>query len=252
MSDTEQAKRPTQAVILAGGKGARLKGLSSKLPKPLIEIAGRTVLDHVRQSLADVGVERVLIVVSHFAEQIEAHLKNHPVLHQESLTVWQPVPQGTGQAVKLAVPELGPGPMWIIYSDVILAPSGYERMIEQFTSGLYDVMLGVVNTDDPCNRASVFLNDNEFVENVVARPGKGECMTGWGSTGIYIAQQSLVPHVEQLVPSARGEYELSTAINQLIEAGGEVKAHLFEESWADIVEPKDIVLAEDLLSVGKS
>ena len=70
-------------------RGARLGGMTSNKPKALIEIAGRPLLDHARHSLAAVGVKRVLVVVSHFAEQIEAHLNKHPVLNQESRTVWQ-------------------------------------------------------------------------------------------------------------------------------------------------------------------
>jgi len=240
---------PTQAVILAAGKGTRLKDVGADKPKALLRIAGVPLIDHVRTSLASVGVTRVLVVVSHFAEQIEVHLKEHPIRGQKAQTVWQPVPQGTGQAMELAVPDLKPGPVWITYADVLTDPAEYARMLETFRTEEWDALLGVVSADqNPCHGAAVLCDEDLEVDNVVADLGNKHPEALWLSAGIFIVQPSLFPHLDAVLPSSRGEFELGDAVAHLIQGGGEVHAHPLRSRWGEVVTQGDIERVEGLMA----
>lgn len=242
---------PVQAIILAAGRGSRLGHLTAARPKALLELGGRALLDHVRQGLARAGVRRTIIVVGHRAEQVEVHLRAHPVPRQEAITVWQPVPQGTGQAVAAAVEALDPGPTWITYADIMVDPAEYERMAVAFDAQVCDMMFGVVKVEDPHQGAAVYFTEDHRITKIVEKPKRGTSSTPWNSAGIYISRHSLFPHLPALKPSARGEFELPDAIVGLIGAGGDVRAFPLVSWWADIGRPEDVERMNALLKQQK-
>jgi len=238
---------PLQAIILAAGKGSRLGPVAANRPKALVEVGKRALLDHVRHSLAHAGVRRTIIVVSYQAEQIEAHLRSSRVPRQESTTVWQAVPQGTGQAVSLAVNALDAGPTWITYADIMVEPTEYKRMANTFDAHVCDMMFAVVEVDDPYQGAAVYFNPDHRITQIVEKPKQGSSSTRWNSAGVYIAQPSLFPHLSALKPSARGEFELPDAITSLLGAGGDVRAFPLQGWWADVGRPEDLERVNALL-----
>ncbi len=239
-------ERPQQGIILAAGKGTRLGAITAKTPKALVEVGGRVLLDHVRAGLAAAGVKRTTIVVSHRAEQIEAHLRTHAVAGQTAQTVWQPAPQGTGQACRIAAPHLADGPMWITYADILVDPAEYVRMADAFAEQRCDLMLAVLEVDDPHQGCAVYVEDGHVVR-MVEKPEPGTSETNLNSAGIYIARPSLLPHLDALLPSPRGEYELPDAIIALIAAGGDVRTFTLESWWADVGRPEDVERMNALL-----
>lgn len=107
---------PKSAMVLAAGLGTRMRPLTDKVPKPLLEIGGRTLLDHAIDRLALVGVERVAVNVHYKAEMVAAHLagREHPsvtVLHEKDLLE-------TGGGVLRALPQLGEE-FFVVNGDVI-------------------------------------------------------------------------------------------------------------------------------------
>ncbi len=238
---------PKQAIILAAGKGTRLGPLTTDRPKALIEVADRPLLDHVRTSLADAGAEDAIIVVSYCAEQVEAHLNSVRIPGLACKTVWQAVPQGTGQAVRVAVASLKPGPVWITYTDILVEPPEYKRMAEAFAARPCDVLMAANEVDDPSRGAALYFDDDDRVSQIVEKPAPNTSTTKWNSAGAYIVQPALFPHLDTIVPSARGEYELPDAITSLIAAGDDVRAFRLEGWWVDVGRPADIQRVEQLL-----
>ncbi|HDS74362.1 MAG TPA: nucleotidyltransferase family protein, partial [Firmicutes bacterium] len=180
-------QKPTQAIILAAGKGTRLGSITQNTPKALVRVGDKTLLDHVRTGLAAAGVKHTVIVVSHLAEQIEAHLRKYPISGQTAVTVWQPVPQGTGQACKLAVSKLETGPTWITYADILVDRAEYERMAQNFVDEPCDLMLAVFDVDDPYQGAAVYVDETGKVTEIIEKPERGTSTTRWNSAGIYLS-----------------------------------------------------------------
>ena len=109
---------PKRAMVLAAGLGTRMRAFNGQIPKPLVKVGGKALIDYVLDRLAEQGVERAVVNVHHLADQIERHLaaRQRPkiVLSDERGELL-----GTGGGVVKALPELGTAPFFHINSDTI-------------------------------------------------------------------------------------------------------------------------------------
>jgi MurNAc alpha-1-phosphate uridylyltransferase len=134
---------PRNAMVLAAGFGHRMRPLTDTMPKPLVEVAGKALLDHVLDRLADAGVERAVVNVHYLADQIERHVakrtKPEIVISDE-----RGVLLDTGGGVVKALPELGPAPFFHINSDTIWIDGvrpNLTRLAENFDPATMDALL---------------------------------------------------------------------------------------------------------------
>src|ERR1700730_7878394 len=118
MSKSRRTAVPRSAMILAAGLGTRMRPLTNALPKPLVAVGGKPLINHVLDRLAAAGVETAVVNVHHFADQIEQHLQPRRapkiVISDERAGVL-----GTGGGVVKALPLLGAGPFFHINSDTL-------------------------------------------------------------------------------------------------------------------------------------
>jgi MurNAc alpha-1-phosphate uridylyltransferase len=109
---------PRRAMVLAAGLGTRMRPFNGQVPKPLVQVGGKALIDYVLDRLADAGVERAVVNVHHLADQIEAHLASRQrpkiVISDERRELL-----GTGGGVVKAMPELGNAPFFHVNSDTI-------------------------------------------------------------------------------------------------------------------------------------
>jgi MurNAc alpha-1-phosphate uridylyltransferase len=109
---------PDRAMVLAAGLGIRMRPLNGQAPKPLVQVGGKALIDHVLDRLADIGVERAVVNVHHLADQIERHLQSRQrpriVISDERHALL-----GTGGGVVKALPQLGDAPFFHVNSDTI-------------------------------------------------------------------------------------------------------------------------------------
>jgi N-acetyl-alpha-D-muramate 1-phosphate uridylyltransferase len=117
MSASPQAA-PRRAMVLAAGRGTRMQPLTDKIPKPMVAVAGKPLIDHVLDRLAQTGVERAVVNVHYLADQLIRHLASRTrpkvvISDERGLLL------GTGGGVKKALPELGDAPFFHINSDTI-------------------------------------------------------------------------------------------------------------------------------------
>jgi MurNAc alpha-1-phosphate uridylyltransferase len=118
MGDLRSIAAPRRAMVLAAGLGTRMRPFNGHVPKPLVQVGGKPLVDYVLDRLADAGVERAVINVHHLADQIERHVaqRQRPeiVISDERSELL-----GTGGGVVKALPELGDGPFFHVNSDTI-------------------------------------------------------------------------------------------------------------------------------------
>jgi N-acetyl-alpha-D-muramate 1-phosphate uridylyltransferase len=131
------------AMLLAAGLGTRMKPLTDTRPKPLIEVGGRTLVDRVLDKLVKQGVERAVINVHHFADQMETHLRRRGdieiIISDERGLLLE-----TGGGVIKALPLLGSEPFFAINTDVTWATPGddtYRRLAEAWDGSRMDALL---------------------------------------------------------------------------------------------------------------
>lgn len=110
-------RRPTHAMVLAAGRGERMRPLTERLPKPLIEVGGKAMLDWALDHLAAAGVSQAVVNLHHLGEQIEGHLKSRTrprvVFSREAELL------DTGGGVTAALADLGPDPFYVLNGDVV-------------------------------------------------------------------------------------------------------------------------------------
>ena len=133
---------PARAILLAAGLGLRMRPLTERIPKPLVPIAGRTLLDRALDRLAAAGVETVVVNTHHLAELIEHHLASrhrpHVILSHE------PELLETGGGIAKALPLLAPGPFYAINSDALWLDGKRDtllRLAEAWDEGRMDGLL---------------------------------------------------------------------------------------------------------------
>ncbi|MEQ9639949.1 MAG: nucleotidyltransferase family protein [Alphaproteobacteria bacterium] len=138
-----KAFQPTSAMILAAGLGARLRPMTDHLPKPLLQFAGRTVIDHALDKLVRAGVRKVVVNVHHKAAMLRGHLvgREQPaiLISDESDKLLE-----TGGGVANALAHLGPDPFFVINGDTLwfdAGPDSLATMIDNFDADRMDALL---------------------------------------------------------------------------------------------------------------
>jgi len=134
---------PTKAMVLAAGLGVRMRPLTDNMPKPLVPVAGRPLLDHVLDKLADAGVSEAVVNVHYLPDQIIAHTASRTrprvIISDERDQVL-----GTGGGVVKALPLLGPEPFFHVNSDTLWIDGvrpNLARLAETFEPSRMDILL---------------------------------------------------------------------------------------------------------------
>ena len=134
---------PRRAMVLAAGLGTRMQPLTDTMPKPLVKVAGKPLLDHVLDRLSDVGVERAVVNVHHFADQIIDHVKGR-TKPQIVISDERGVLLDTGGGVVKALPELGDAPFYHLNADTIWIDGvkpNLARLADTFDPATMDALL---------------------------------------------------------------------------------------------------------------
>ena len=121
-----------KAVILAAGKGTRMKELTNELPKPRLRVEGRPILEHILGGLIDAGIRDVCIVTGWRAEAIEGYFGDGGRWDCHIRYVRQVVQDGTGRAAQPAREFVGTDDFLLTYGDLLVHPETYQQMLSRF------------------------------------------------------------------------------------------------------------------------
>lgn len=231
MSDTI-----TQAVLLAAGRGTRMRHLTEELPKPMIEVRGKPILLHIIEGLRTAGVQRYLLIVGYRAEFVRQFFGDGGSLGVEIEYVTQEVQDGTGKVVELARSFAGEKPFVLSYGDIIVDPDNYRRLVTLDPDT--EAIISVRRNEDVSKGGAVFLNERFELVDLREKPQPGEPSSEWYNAGLYSFRASIFHHVGKLLPSPRGEYELTDAIRDLALSGKKVQAIELSGRWADVRDPE--------------
>jgi dTDP-glucose pyrophosphorylase len=228
-----------KAVVLAAGKGTRMGELTEHLPKPMLPLAGKPMIEHILDRLGEAGISEAFIVTGYRAEIIEQHLRDYPM----KLTFErQQAINGTGTAALLARKFAGADPFLLTFGDIICESDDYSGI----SSINAAAVLGVKHVDDPYQGAAVY-EQGGVVSRIIEKPPRGTSTTHWNSAGLYTFDPVIFEHLAKLEPSPRGEYELTGGIASLIAAGERVLLYPIRGGWRDVGRPEDLRAAEQLV-----
>jgi len=217
-----------------------MKDLTSELPKPMLEVRGRPILQHIIEGLRDAGVTRVLIVVGWRADVVRDFFRDGSGLGVSVEYTTQVVQDGTGRVVELARDFAGTAPFVLSYGDILINPEHYRKLVALEDA---EAIVSVKhNPGEIAKGGAIFIDERSTVTDVREKPGPGEPTSPWYNAGVYTFRPSIFEHTARLEKSPRGEYELTDAIRTLAQSTGKVRAVELKGDWADVRDPE--VLAQ--------
>ena len=194
------------AIILAAGKGTRLRPHTYDTPKPLLPVQGRPILDWIIGALPP--VDRLVVVVNHLAEQIEDYLRKQTHV-RDWATVRQAEPRGTGDALMSC--------KGVVTSDRVMVLNGDDLMGRADLARLAAVPAGILArpVDNPKEYGIIFRNPDGTLRQIVEKPDiPGPQLA---NIGAYLFPKAVFELTLPLSP--RGEYEITDAVSQLAARG---------------------------------
>lgn len=245
-----------KAVILAAGKGTRMGALTSEIPKQMLPVGGRPVLEHIISNLKMSGVDDLLVITGYRAEAVEAHFGNGSDWDCSIRYRRQETQDGTGKVVELGREFVADDPFLLVYGDILVEQPTYAALIRRFdetgASGVLTIKLG-----EDITKGGALLFDEAFrLTELVEKPSAEELaglrsrpgFKPWYNAGLYAFSPELFPHLARLEKSVRGEYELTDAIRSLARDTGRVFGMEIEGYWIDVRDPELLAKAQRLVS----
>src|SRR5437867_4152565 len=225
-----------KAVLLAAGRGTRMRELTAELPKPMIKVRGKPILLHIVEGLQAAGIKDFLIIVGYHGDAVRSYFDDGSCFGLQIRYATQVVQNGTGRVVELARDFVGQPPFVLSYGDILVDPANYKSIVDLADD--VEAIVSVKQNEDVSKGGAVFVNERMEVTNIREKSQPGETTNAWYNAGIYAFRSSIFEWTAKLQPSPRGEYELTDAIRGLAQSGKKVKAFELAGEWADVRDPE--------------
>ena len=225
-----------KAVVLAAGRGTRMRELTAEVPKPMIELRGKPVLQHIIEGLRDAGISELLVVVGYRADAVRNFFGDGSGDNVAIQYATQTVQDGTGRVVDLSRDFVGDRPFVLSYGDILVDPVNYNRVAD--LPDKVEAIITVIRGEDVSKGGAVFLNERMELLDLREKSQRDEPTSPWYNAGLYAFRPSIFEFTAKLQPSPRGEYELTDAIRDLAQSGKKVQAVELIGEWADVRDPE--------------
>lgn len=229
-----------KGLILSGGKGTRLYPLTYTRAKQLIPVANKPVLIRVIEAIREAGVKEIGIVVGQTATEIREALGDGDAWGVELHYIAQDSPDGLAHAVKISRDFLEDAPFVMFLGDNVIE-GGISSLISDFADSQWNCQIVLKRVDNPSAYGVAELRPDGSIKGLIEKPLVPP--SDLALVGIYMFDHHIFEAVTAIQPSARGEYEITDAIQWLINHGYTVFPHIHEGWWIDTGKPTDMLEA---------
>ena len=226
-----------KGLVLSGGKGTRLRPITHTGAKQLVPIANKPVLFYGLEALVEAGIEEIGIVVGDTGEEIRRAVGDGSRFGARIEYISQLAPLGLAHAVQTARSFLQGSPFVMYLGDNFIT-GGIRSVVEEFRRDRPDVLILLKQMPDP-QRFGVAELDQGRVVRLEEKPQQPR--SDLVLVGVYCFQPSIFEAVDAISPSARGELEITDAIQWQIDRGRRVTPHLVEGRWIDTGKMDDLL-----------
>ncbi len=219
-----------KALVLAGGSGSRLRPITYTSAKQLVPVANKPVLFYGLEAIAAAGIQDVGIVVGDSAPSIHAAVGDGWKFGLDVTYIRQTAPLGLAHAVLVAQEYLGDDDFVMYLGDNFII-GGITSLIDEFMAGRPDAQIMLTHVSDPRQFGVVELDGAGDVVSLEEKPARPR--SDLALVGVYIFTPAVHEAVRRLVPSGRGELEITEALQWLIDNGLKVRSTMISGYWKD-------------------
>ncbi len=231
------ARMPTTAMVLAAGLGTRMRPLTDHLPKPLIKVAGKALIDYTLDRFAQAGVKRAIVNVHYRADQMEAHLAGRRtpeiIISDERALLLE-----TGGGLKKAEGCLGDRPIFCTNTDAILVDGAGEEPCAALAEAWRDAGMDALLLLVPAGLARGYDGAGDFE---LSPDGGLDWRTGASAPFVYTGLQIIRPSLLKDAPE--GPFSLRLLWDKA-RAAGRMKGVVHQGPWMHVGDPQGLALAE--------
>ncbi len=241
---------PLKGLILSGGKGTRLRPITHTSAKQLVPVANKPVLFYGIEAMAEAGIEEVgIIIAPETGPEIEAAAGDGSRFGVHITFIVQDEPLGLAHAVLTAEQFLGTSP-FVMYLGDNLLQGGIAELVAAFRESQPDALILLTPVPDPQNYGVAELapapaGEIGRIVRLVEKPP--EPATDLALVGVYMFTAGIHDAARAIEPSARGELEITDAIQYVVDAGLRVEPHIVRGWWKDTGRLEDMLEANRLI-----
>jgi glucose-1-phosphate thymidylyltransferase len=238
-------RRPSlKGLVLAGGKGSRLRPLTATGAKQLVPVANKPVLFYSIEQLVEAGITEIGIITGDTGEQVKAAVGDGSRFGATITYLPQSAPLGLAHAIITAREWLGDDPFCMFLGDNFLR-RGIGPFAEGFRANACNAQILLKPVVDPSAFGVAVLNEAGRVECLVEKPK--DPISNLAVIGVYFFGPEIHQITPYLTPSARGELEITDAIQGMVNAGYTVNSMVIDDDWIDTGKKDDMLEANRLV-----
>jgi glucose-1-phosphate thymidylyltransferase len=233
-----------KGLILSGGRGTRLRPITHTSAKQLVPVANKPVLFYGLEAMSQAGIRDVGVVIApETGDEIRGAAGDGSRFGISITYILQPEPLGLAHALLTAEEFLGDS-AFVMYLGDNLLQGGIHDLVEAFRRHEPDALILLTHVPDPQNYGVAELSDGAVVR-LAEKPAQPR--TDLALVGVYMFTSVIYEAARAIVPSGRGELEITDAIQQLVDGGRRVEPHIVEGWWKDTGRKEDILEANRLV-----
>jgi len=233
-----------KGLILSGGAGTRLRPITHTSAKQLVPVANKPVLFYGIEALVEAGITDIgIIIAPETGGEIRAAAGDGAAFGAQITYIEQDAPMGLAHAVLTAADFLGDS-AFVMYLGDNLLRDGIKELVDGFRSSDPDALILLTPVKDPESYGVAEL-DGERVVRLIEKPT--DPPSDLALVGVYMFEASILDAARSIEPSARGELEITDAIQALIDSGKRVEPHIVKGWWKDTGQLADMLEANRLV-----